>query len=106
MSKTKKSYADVISLTEVMLNGLRNNLETVTKRGIDEVFINQLSEARSTAITMNNKQEELKADLKDQTSMLQEKMDEIYSQLSEAKKVVKLAIPQERWVEFGIQDKR
>ncbi len=106
MSKTKKSYADVISQTEMMINALRNNLETVVKRGLDEEFINQFSEARNTAISLNNRQEELKAELKTQTSMLNDKMDEVYSKLSEAKKVVKLAVPQAKWVEFGMPDKR
>ncbi len=106
MSKTKKNYADVISQTEVMINALKNNLEVVAKRGLDQEFINQFSEVRNEAISLNNRQEQLKAELKNQTSMLNDKMDEVYSKLSESKKVVKLAVPQEKWVEFGMQDKR
>ena len=52
------------------------------------------------------KQEKLKADLKSKTAELEAKMKEIDAKMSEAKKIVKMDIPQSQWKEFGIYDKR
>ena len=51
-------------------------------------------------------QEKLKADLKSKTAELEAKMKEIDVKMSEAKKIVKMDIPQSQWKEFGIVDKR
>lgn len=89
-----------------MSTGLKNQSEAVAKRGIDTDFITQLEKEREAAIALNDEQERLKAELKAKTEALDAKVKSISVLLSEAKKVVKLAIPQAGWKEFGIQDKR
>lgn len=89
-----------------MAAGLKNNAAEVAKRGIDAEFVTRLENNRSNAIAMNDEQEKLKADLKVKTAEFEAKMNEISLQLAEARKVVKLAIPQPQWKEFGIDDKR
>jgi hypothetical protein len=44
--------------------------------------------------------------LKEKTLEFDIRMAELIKQLSEARKVVKLEMPQESWKEFGITDKK
>ncbi len=106
MSKTKKNYAEVISQAQVMATGLKNNQAEIAKRGIGADFVTELEQIRIEAIALNDEQERLKAELKLKTEALNAKMDIIHTKLSEARKVVKLSIPQSQWLEFGIGDKR
>lgn len=105
-TRPKNSFAEIVSQAQVMSSGLKNQSAEVAKRGIDADFIAKLEEARVAAIALNDEQERLKAELKAKTEALDAKMKSLTSLLSEAKKVVKLAIPQASWKEFGIQDKR
>ena len=105
-SRPKRSYAETVSKAQVMTTGLRNNAEAVAKRGIDDEFVTALETNRTQAITLNDEQERLKAELKVKTETLDQAIARINAALSEARKVVKLAIPQAQWKEFGIEDKR
>lgn len=105
-TRPKNSFAEIVSQAQVMSTGLKNQSAEVAKRGIDADFIAKLEEARVAAIALNDEQERLKAELKAKTEALDAKVKSISALLSEAKKVVKLAIPQTGWKEFGVQDKR
>ncbi|MDR1595199.1 MAG: hypothetical protein LBS43_12075 [Prevotellaceae bacterium] len=101
----KRSYAEQIANAQLMLSGLGNNIEQLSRRGITTEFVNRLSADVSESITLNNEQEKLKADLQAKTSQLQAKLTVVSKTLSEAKKIVKIDIPKEHWKEFGISDK-
>lgn len=106
MAKLKMSYAELISQTQVMATGLKNKADEVSKRGIEPAFVTEMEKLRTEAIALNNEQERLKAELKTKTEALNEKLELLSAKFSESKKVVKLAIPQVGWLEFGITDKR
>lgn len=104
--KPKMSYAEIISQAQLMAAGLKTKQAEVARRGIDANFVAELEAARTEAIVLNDDQERLKAELKTKTDALNTKIDSILAKLSEARKVVKLSIPQTGWREFGIEDKR
>lgn len=106
MSNSKKSFGEVISQVQVMSAGLKNNAEEVSKRGISTEFVTALEKERAEAIALNDEQEKAKAELKVKTDALNAKMNSIEAKMSEAKKVVKLALPKAQWIEFGISDKK
>lgn len=106
MSNSKKSFGEVISQVQVMSAGLKNNAEEVAKRGISTEFVTALEKERAEAIALNDEQEKAKAELKVKTDALNAKMNSIEAKMSEAKKVVKLALPKAQWIEFGISDKK
>lgn len=106
MAKLKMSYAEMISQSQVMATGLKSKADEVAKRGIAPEFVTEMERLRSEAITLNDEQERLKAELKTKTEALNAKLEALSAKLSESKKVVKLAIPQSGWLEFGITDKR
>ncbi|MDO5665320.1 MAG: hypothetical protein Q4G63_08705 [Bacteroidia bacterium] len=105
-TRPKRSYAETVSAAQVMATGLKNNAEIMSKRGLDTEFVTALETDRADAITYNDEQEKLKADLKLKTEALDAKMTSINAKLSEARKIVKISIPKGQWKEFGIEDKR
>lgn len=106
MANPKKSFAEIISQTQVMISGLKNKATEVAKRGIDSTFTTEMEELRKEVIEENDKQERLKAELKTQTERLDAKIKLLNEKQREAKKVVKLTIPPSGWLEFGIEDKK
>ena len=101
-----KSYAESISSAQVMATGMQNNETIVSQRGWLQANNAMLIDVRNQVVLLNDEQEKLKADLKTKTAELDAKMDELSALMKEAKKVVKLGLPQSQWKEFGVTDKR
>ncbi len=102
----KQSYAEIIYINELMVNGFKNYTEQMAKRGISEEFTGKMLQVGEVALKLNDEQESLKAKLKMTTAELEKLLTELLRMQSEIKKTVKLALPQESWVAFGIKDKR
>jgi FMN-dependent NADH-azoreductase len=101
-----RSHAQTLNFGRVMASGLDQNNDRVAKRGLTKDFVKKLNETVAAAQTLENEQESLKARLKEKTASFDANMAELVKQLSEAKKVIKLEMPQETWKEFGIEDKK
>ena len=101
-----KSFAEKINNANVMFAALNAHIDQLSQRGMNAKFIESLGEEARKANAQNVVQEKLKADLKSATATLNSTITKIDLAMSEAKKVVKLAIPKEQWLEFGITAKR
>lgn len=100
-----KSYADSLFDAKVMIDGLKNNKEKLPA-GIDEAFINNLETLSDQVQKINSEQEKLKADLKSKTKILEDSHKMLLKQYADAKKRIKLDVPQTQWREYGIEDKK
>lgn len=101
-----KSFAKRNDEVRLMLEGLKANKEAVAGNGIDESFITKLDTENTDVLAADQAQEKAKADLDTATAnlkMADEKRKKTYSY---ARKVVKLALPPDRWKEFGIDSKQ
>jgi len=105
-SKQKRTFAEIVNKSRLMIAGLRNNAAEVNRRGIDASFITEYENELQELERLDAEQERLKAELKMKTEAALTKRKQVESKLSEAKKVVKLSLPQAQWVEFGMEDKR
>jgi hypothetical protein len=103
---SKNSYAEDIKNAEVMSAGLTTNAAQTAKRGLDKVFITKMQTDLKKAISLNNEQEKLKADLKRKTAELEAQMSVLNASVKQARKLVKIDFPQAQWVEFGITTKK
>ena len=101
-----KTYSRTITDTQVMVKGIRDNQEVLSKRQIDLPFADNLQIDVDTCIALNGEQEELKAKLKSKTEELDKAMASMNKKSAEARKIIKLDMPQSSWREFGIEDKR
>jgi membrane protease subunit (stomatin/prohibitin family) len=105
-SMATKTYAQKVSDATVLVQGIRDNQEVLGKRQIDNVFADSLQADIDTAVTLNNEQESLKAKLKAKTAELDAVMTTLAKKTGEARKIIKIDMPQSSWREFGINDKR
>lgn len=105
MSAPKKSFADVIAQAGLFATGMKDNATEVAKRGADEAFVQKIVTTTEKVVQLNNEQEKLKASLKGKTEEYTKEMEELSKLLAEARKVIKLSLPQTAWVQFGIEDK-
>ena len=101
-----KSYAQTISNAQVMVKGIRDNEEVLAQRKIDGAFADDMQVGVDACIRLNGEQETLKAKLKEKTAELDSAMSSLKKKTSEARKIIKLDMPQASWREFGIEDKR
>ncbi|MDR1156500.1 MAG: hypothetical protein LBL04_17490 [Bacteroidales bacterium] len=102
----RKTQSQKITETRVMVNGIRSHQEILSQRKIDSAFARDLQNNVDACIALNVEQETLKAKLKMKTEELNEAFAAMQKKAAEARKVIKLDMPQSSWREFGIEDKR
>ncbi|MDO5104992.1 membrane-binding protein [Capnocytophaga sp.] len=101
----KKSFAEVIASAQLLVKALTERGESLPA-GVTVQMRDKLDAAHKKAVETNAEQEKLKAQLKEKTAELEKhlsKTEETYAML---KKYIKIGEPQERWREFGFEDKR
>lgn len=101
-----KTYSEQIAKTQSLVAGLKNNLELVRGKGLNEHFISKLEAETVLAAGYNNDAEQLRVDLKTKTTQANDKLNDVKQLVKEAKKIIKEDFAQTRWKEFGIIDKR
>jgi hypothetical protein len=102
----RKSNAQELHFGRQMVVGLGENYERLSKRGLTKEFIKKMETTLEATQKAENEQEALKAKVKEKTAEFETQMAALLKQIGEAKKVIKLELPQEIWKEFGIEDQR
>ena len=108
MSIFGKSYADIISEVRIMIDALNRvgSLQEDFPMGLGETFIDELTASREKVVAYNTEVEKLKADLAAKNIQLDDEMKKMRKLYSEATDRVKQDAPQEKWIAFGITDKK
>ena len=101
-----RSLGETLTGAWLMVAGLKVNIDKLKRRGLDEGFVASLEGLNQTVGALNAEQEALKSRLKEKTAQIDEAVDSLRAKLSEARKVIKLELPQTGWKEFGITDVR
>lgn len=97
-----KSYAAKVTLSQLIIAGLKAHLAKLSHRGMNEEFVTNMEKTTKKLIELNSEQEGLKARLKEKTAEIEKTMKDLTEQISESKKVIKLALESPSWKEFGI----
>ena len=108
MSIFGKSDAKIISEARIMIDAL-NRIGSTSEdfpMGLGETFIEEFTALRENVVTYNAEVDKLKADLTAKTIQLGDEMKNMRKLYSEAKDRVKENVPQEKWEQFGIDDKK
>ena len=101
-----QSLGETLTGAGLMVAGLKGNIDKLKRRGLDEGFVASLEGLNKTVGELNAEQEALKSRLKEKTAQIDEAVASLKDKLSEARKVIKLELPQTGWKEFGITDVR
>lgn len=99
-------FARQMNDIRLMLTGLKANRDRLAKRGVTPEYLQDFTELYEQVMRVDSEQEALKARLKEKTRELQDGVAVLSARYRQAKKIVKLEIPQEGWLEFGIEDKK
>ena len=97
---------DLLIQTELLTMGIKSHLGKLQTRGIDQGFVDAVLGLKDQLVDLEGQQEALKSRLKEKTAELAGVHDALSSRLAEARKLVKIQIPQTGWKEFGISDVR
>lgn len=100
-----KTYDKQIADTKVMVDGLTGRGSELPT-GITAEMVAEIDKILKATIALNSQQEKLKADLKAKTAEYDANLKLLNDKAATAKKYIKIAIPQENWKEFGIEDKK
>jgi hypothetical protein len=102
----RKTQAQEVADTGVMVNGIRAHQDILAQRKIDVAFADRLQADVDACVSLNTEQETLKGKLKEKTEQLDAAFAAMQKKSAEARKIIKLDMPQSSWREFGIDDKR
>jgi phospholipid N-methyltransferase len=89
-----------------MAQGITAHAETLVARKIGAEFASALQQEVDACIALNKEQEALNARLKEKTAAFDAALAAMRRRTAEARKIIKIDIPQTLWREFGIDDKR
>lgn len=102
MSKTVELQ---IEKSRNLVEGLRKHLNGIGG-GVTNDEINDMEQAIRELEAINAEVERLREELTPKVKQMNEKMAGVKASYAEKKKTLKGYYPQERWVEYGIPDKR
>lgn len=89
-----------------MASGITTRLASLSGVGIVAADATAMNTFADELDALNSQQEELKAQLKAKTDELNDKMKLAKAKNSDLTKRVKIAVPQEEWVAFGVTAKK
>lgn len=100
------TFSRSVSDFRTMASGITTRLDSLSGINIIAADAAAMNTFANELDTINSQQEELKAQLKAKTDELNTKMKEAKAKHSQLSKRIKIAVPQEQWLAFGITAKR
>lgn len=101
-----KTFAQRLSDARLMVAGIRAHKDELAGVTLGEEQVAAMEAQFNKLRELDTQQEKLKAELKTCTAELDKQAKELDDALKDAKKRVKLTLPQSLWQEFGISDKK
>ncbi len=99
-------FSQSVSDFRMMASGITARLDSLTGVGITAEDAAEMNALADELDALNAQQEDLKAQLKAKTEELNSVMKQTKAKRSDLTKRLKIVIPQEEWVAFGVTAKR
>ena len=103
MSKTVEVQ---IEKSRGLIEGLRRHVKEMGERGVSNKEIDEMEQAVKELQAANAEVERLRMELAPKVKNLNNVMDRVKEAYAEKKKTLKGYYPQERWMDYGVPDKR
>ena len=98
--------SDQILKAQTLCNGLQKNIELVKPIGITQQLIQMMESEAKQLDERNQKQDQMRAELQQYSRQTSEILNKLKDQIQQAKKSIKQNYTQEKWISFGVVDKR
>ena len=103
MSKTVEIQ---IEKSRNLVEGLRRHVKEMGEHGVTNDEINAMKQAVKQLEAANAEVDRLREDLKPKVKVMNDVMNRVKEAFTEKKKTLKGYYPQERWMDYGVPDKR
>jgi chromosome segregation ATPase len=103
MSKTVEIQ---IEKSRNLVEGLRRHVKEMGEHGVTNDEINAMEQAVKQLEAANAEVDRLREDLKPKVKVMNDVMNRVKEAYTEKKKTLKGYYPQERWMDYGVPDKR
>ena len=103
MSKTVEIQ---IEKSRNLVEGLRRHVKEMGEHGVTNDEINAMEQAVKQLEAANAEVDRLREDLKPKVKVMNAVMNRVKEAYTEKKKTLKGYYPQERWMDYGVPDKR
>jgi len=103
MSKTVEIQ---IEKSRNLVEGLRRHVKEMGEHGVTNDEINAMEQAVKELEAANAEVDRLREDLKPKVKVMNDIMNRVKEAYTEKKKTLKGYYPQERWMDYGVPDKR
>ena len=103
MSKTVEIQ---IEKSRNLVEGLRRHVKEMGEHGVTNDEINAMEQAVKELEAANAEVDRLREDLKPKVKVMNDVMNRVKNTYAEKKKTLKGYYPQERWMDYGVPDKR
>ena len=103
MSKTVEIQ---IEKSRNLVEGLRRHVKEMGEHGVTNDELNALEQAVKQLEAANAEVDRLREDLKPKVKVMNDVMNRVKEAYTEKKKTLKGYYPQERWMDYGVPDKR
>ena len=89
-----------------LVEGLRRHVKEMGEHGVTNDEINAMEQAVKQLEAANAEVDRLREDLKPKVKVMNDVMNRVKEAYTEKKKTLKGYYPQERWMDYGVPDKR
>ena len=103
MSKTVEIQ---IEKSRNLVEGLRRHVKEMGEHGVTNDEINAMEQAVKELEAANAEVDRLREELKPKVKVMNDVMNRVKEAFTEKKKTLKGYYPQERWMDYGVPDKR
>ena len=101
-----KTIELLIEKSRTLAKGLRRHVSEMGERGVTSAEIEQLEQTLSMLEQQSSDVDKYRAELANKVRLQNDTMSSIKTSYAELKKTLKGFYPQERWVDYGIPDRR
>ena len=101
-----KTIELLIEKSNALAKGLHRHVSEMGERGVTNAEIAQLEQSLKVLEQQSTEVEKLRAELAEKVRLQNNTMASVKASYSEMKKTLKGYYPQERWMDYGIPDRR
>lgn len=103
MSKTIELQ---IEKSQVLIEGLNRNIGELRSKGVRDESLTTMSNDLAALKKMSDECDTIREDLAGKVKTMNEVLKRVKEAFADHKLIVKRNYPQERWINYGVQDKR
>lgn len=95
-----------IEKSRILIDGLRNNIDTLKDKGFSIDELNVMSAELDALRQVNKECDSIREQLSSKVKHLNMILTGVKDKFAEKKRIIKGYYPQEEWIHYGVQDKR